>query len=156
MKISLIGQKQLIFFLTRTELKLTRRLSRFFLVFIPWYTDIIRLLFFFLNQHCYSGNNVLVNKPILFNCSCTVGDRSSNMRNRTCIGQIILLFWPCSIVFCNFFTEFILKQRRLKYFISFNLKFIVFVFLKQRNNVSLKLFHGKILTIFYMNVSCQR
>lgn len=141
------------FFFTRTELKLTGRLSPFFSHF---HTMIYRhhtSVVVFLNQHCY---NVLVNKPILFNCSCTVGDRLSNMRNRTCIGQIILHFWPCSIVFCNFFTEFILKQRRLKYFISFNLKFILFVFLKQRNNVSSKLFHGKILTIFYMNVSCQR
>lgn len=83
--------------------------SRFHTMIYRHHTSVV----FFLNQHCYSGNNVLVNMPILFNCSCTVGDRSSNMRNRTCIGQIILHFWSCSIVwlfsFCNFFTECVFK-----------------------------------------------
>lgn len=54
----------------------------------------------------------MVDKLIVLDSSCTVGDRSINVRDRASIGQIDLRFWPCGIVydsvvilFCNFSTE---------------------------------------------------
>lgn len=64
----------------------------------------------FLCYIVYSGNNVIVDKPIVLNSSCNVGDRSCNVRDRACIRKIGLRFLPCVFVrdravfsFCNFF-----------------------------------------------------
>lgn len=69
----------------------------------------------------YSGYNVIVDTPIVFNSSCTVGDSLCIVRD------------------LNYS-----KINDVEYF------------LKQRNNVTLKLFYIRILTIVYINVSCQQ
>ena len=60
----------------------------------------------------YSGNSVIVDKPIVLNSLCNVGDRSCNVLDRACIRKNSLRFLPCVFVrdravfsFCNFFLQ---------------------------------------------------
>lgn len=40
----------------------------------------------------YIGSDVIIDKPVVLNSSCTVGDRSYNVRDRACIFKFGLRF----------------------------------------------------------------
>lgn len=59
----------------------------------------------------YIGNNVIVDKPILFNCSRTMGDRLCIVQNHACIRKKLICIVYCEYT-CGLFVLYFLRNAR--------------------------------------------